>query len=348
MSNSPARFFAAVLLSSLLAGATTPAAGDVVLRHVRVGSTFAQSDAPLFVAIAKGYFNEAGIEVELIPYRNPAAMMAALGSGQIDAGAGPPTDELFNAVRGGVDLKIVATEGTSVPGYGAISLLVRRGLIESGRVKSFADLKGLAFAEAGQGTDAFLTMSAALRRGSLTYSDVRPGRLPVPDQVLAFARGTIDAATTVEPFATQAIKSDAAIKFSSSDVLAPNSPNALLFYSGNFVRKRQTVASKFMLAYIRALRYYAGALRGGRLAGIHGADVIEILAKYSSVKDPALLRLITPNAVDVNGRLNVPALNENLAAVQQAGLVPPGFTLAPAIDQSFVDAALKVLGTYRR
>lgn len=346
MNGSQVRFVAGLAVLLLLSS-LVPAKSDE-FDHVRVGSTFSQSDAPIFIGLAKGYFNEAGLDVELIPFDTAASMFEPMGAGQIDAGAGAPTAGLFNAVRRGADVKFVADESTSAPGYGVISILVRRALIASGRVTTFADLRGLRFAQAGRGTAAFATMSAALRRGGLTPGDVREVFLPSRDQVLALARGQIDAAATIEPFATQALLSEVAVKFSSSDVLLPNGTNSAMYYGGPFSRNRRDVATRFMIAYIRAMRFYAGALRNGRLAGLNAPEVISILTKYTDLKDASIFHAMTPNSVDVNGRINLPSLNDNLAAFQQAGLVPADVALGPAMDPSFVDAALKILGTYRR
>jgi len=109
-------------------------------------------------------------------------------------------------------------------------------------VKSFKDFKGLTFAEVGQGTAAFVTMSEALRRGGLTYRDVREVFIAFPEQIAAFANGSIDASCTIEPFATKAIQGNYAVRFSASDVLIPNGMNGCIFFSGNFVRSQRDVA----------------------------------------------------------------------------------------------------------
>lgn len=337
------RFAAPFLVWALLITSGKPEAAPLV--HVRVGTTFTQSDAPIFIALAKGYFTEAGLDVELVPFDTAANMVAPLGTGQIDIGSGAPTAGLFNAVRRGIDVKFVAEESRSAPGYGVISVLVRKALVERGRVKSFKDFKGLTFAEVGKGTAAFVTMTAALRRGGLTYHDVHETFLAFPDQVIAFANGSIDAATTIEPFATKAIQSGYAVKFSSSDVLVPNGTNSCLVYAGSFGRANREAATNFMVAYIRGLRFYAGALRNGRLAGPNAAEVISILTKYTPIKDPAVFRAITPNAVDPNGRLNLRSLNEDLSVFQDAGLVPHDVTVAQAVDPSYVEAALKIISS---
>jgi len=334
---------------ALLGAATLP---PLVLRAatptvVRLGATMSQSDAPICVGLANGYFAEQGLDVQISQLQTAAMMMAPLGAGQLDVATGAPTAGLFNAVGRGIDLKCVASEAISAPGYGVIAILVRKELVDSGRVKSFRDFKGLTFAEVGQGTAAFVTMSEALRRGGLTYHDVREVFIGFPEQIAAFANGSIDAACTIEPFATRAIQGGYAVRFSASDVLVPNGMNGCIFYSGNFARTGGDAAVKFMVAYIKALRFVAGALRDGRLDGPNAPEVIDALTKYTAIHDPAVFRQIVPNAVDVNGRLNLPNLRFDLTTFHNANLTDSDTTVEQVVDTSFVDAALKILGPYR-
>lgn len=123
--------------------------------------------------------------------------------------------------------------------------------------------------------------------------------------------------------------------------------NGCIFYSGNFVRAGSDAPVRFMIAYIKALRFVAGALRGGRLNGPNAAEVIDALTKYTAIKDAAVFREIVPNAVDVNGRLNLANLRFDLATFHNANLTDSNTTVEQVVDTSFVDAALKVLGPYR-
>jgi NitT/TauT family transport system substrate-binding protein len=334
----------ALLSAALLAPARAFGATPTV---VRLGATLAQSDAPICVALAKGYFAEQGLDVQITPLQTAAMMMAPLSAGQLDVAAGAPTAGLFNAVGRGIDLKVVASESISAPGYGVIAILVRKELIDSGRVKTFRDFKGLTFAEVGQGTAAFVTMSEALRRGGLTYRDVHEVFIGFPEQITAFANGSVDAATTIEPFATKAIQNGYAVRFSSSDVLIPNGMNSCIFYSGNFIRNQRDTAVKFMVAYIKGLRFCAGALKNGRLSGPNAGDVIDVLTKYTAIHDPAVFREIVPNAVDVNGRLDLANLRFDLATFRGANLIVGDTTVEAVVDTSIVDAALKIVGPYR-
>ena len=331
----------------LSAALVRPARAVAATTTFRLGATLSQSDAPICVAIAKGYFAEQGLDVQITQLQTAAMMMAPLGAGQLDVATGAPTAGMFNAVGHGIDLKCVASEAISAPGYGVIAILVRKELIDSGRVKSFKDFKGLKFAEVGQGTAAFVTMSEALRRGGLTYHDVHEVFIGFPDQITAFANGSIDAATTIEPFASKAIEAGYAVRFSASDVLIPNGMNGCIFYGGNFIRNQRDVGVKFMVAYIKALRFVAGALKNGKLAGPNAGEVIDALVKYSAIHDAAIFHEIVPNAVNVDGRLNLDNLRFDLAAFRGANLTDSETTVEQVVDTSFVDAALKILGPYK-
>ena len=46
------------------------------------------------------------------------------------------------------------------------------------------------------------------------------------------------------------------------------------------------MAQKFINAYIRAVRDYNDAFKGGRLAGPNAEEIIAILTEYTEIKDP--------------------------------------------------------------
>ena len=72
--------FVGALLSSALSAA------DLV--NVRVGIVNASSDVGFFIADKKGYFREEGISVSFTEFDSGARMVAPLGTGQLDVGAG--------------------------------------------------------------------------------------------------------------------------------------------------------------------------------------------------------------------------------------------------------------------
>ena len=96
------------------------------LDEVRVGTPLTISDAPIFIAEAKGYCRERGIKTAMTSLQTGAYMVAPLGAGQLDVAAAATSAGLFNSAARGIGIKIAADKGSNLPGYAYVSLLVRK------------------------------------------------------------------------------------------------------------------------------------------------------------------------------------------------------------------------------
>src|SRR4051794_46954 len=67
----------------------TPAPAAKALDKVKVGTIGVFGDSAIYLASERGYFKEQGIEVDIQKFAAPAELIAAIGTGQIDAGDGP-------------------------------------------------------------------------------------------------------------------------------------------------------------------------------------------------------------------------------------------------------------------
>src|SRR5262249_13049114 len=123
--------------------AAQPAAAPAPLMHLKYGTQRPVADAAIYLSDAKGYFKEAGVEVDLIPVGSATELVPALATGQLDAGGITPVAAVVNAVARGVDVKTVAERGSQLPGFGHSALVIRKDLFDRGRVKDYPDLKGL-------------------------------------------------------------------------------------------------------------------------------------------------------------------------------------------------------------
>lgn len=315
---------------------------------VSVGMVGAVSDAPLFIAQAKGYFKEENIQVDFVQFNSAALMTAPLSTGELDIGAGGPSAGLYNAVARGIDVKVVADKATTAPGYGFNPLIIRKALIDSGQVKSARDLKGLTIANVTTGDSSEPTITEALKTGGLTWNDVKHVHLSFPDQVVAMQSGSIDGGIITEPNATRAVQLGVGVRFMPTDKFYPNQQIAALLYGGPFMKSRPEVAKRFMIAYVKGLRYYYGALKDGHYAGPNAASVISILQANTSVKDPALYKLMTPNAVNPDGAVNLSTMRNDLSVWRALGEVTGNVTVEQVVDMTYVDAAVKQLGKYKK
>lgn len=312
---------------------------------INVGIANTSSDAGFFIAEAKGYFKDEGLKVKLIPFGSAAGMIAPLAGGQLEAGGGTVSAGLYNASLSHINMKIVADKGSIAEGYDYSTLLIRKDLVDSGRYKSFADLKGMTVAVAAKGAGSESALNEALKKGGLTLHDVNPIYLGFPEHYIALANHKIDASITNEPTVTKAIRDGIAVR-ASKTAIYPGQQTAVVLYSQNFIDQHRDQAEKFMVAYIRALRYYNDALSGGKLAGPTADDVISILTQYTKIKDPAVYRAITPNAADPDGHVHLAALRNDLVFFKQQGFVHGKIAVKDVVDDSFANAAVKQLGPY--
>jgi NitT/TauT family transport system substrate-binding protein len=344
MSKERGRWLRAVIAgSALLAGVAAASAAD----KVSVGITNASTDIGLFIADAKGYFKQEGIDVSFMPFDSAARMIAPLGAGQLDVGGGAASSGLYNAVERGINVKIVADKGRNAPGYAFQSFMVRKALFDKGEVKSIKDLKGRKVAIVAPASSDASVLNEAMKSVGLTFNDVEKVYLGFPQQLPAFQNGAIDGAIATEPTVSAMIKTGAAVRLTGNDAFYPNHQTAVILYGGEFATKRADVGKRFMKAYVRALRDYLDALKDGRLAGKGADEIVAIMAKYSNVKDPETIRGMTPHGCDPNGGVNVDTLKKDWEFFKADGQVKGSVTVEQVLDRSFVEAALKELGPYK-
>ena len=334
------------LAAACLLAASAAASAQV---KVRVGNVNTVSDVGIYIADKKGYFKAEGLEVEFIGFNTAARMIAPLGSGQLDVGGGTVSAGLYNAFTRKIGIHIVADKGSSRPGYNFSQILVRKDLVDSGRYKSFKDLKGMKVAIAAVGTGNGATLNEALKKAGLAFSDVSTLDLGFPDHLVAYRNKAIDAGVTNEPTATLAIREGVAVKVDGNDDLFKNHQTAVLLYSDDFAKNRPDAAMKFMRAYIRATRDYNDALNNGSISGKGAEEIIATLVEYTDIKDPRLHRETVPAACNPDGLVDIASLEGDLAFFKEMKLIEqPDIKSTDVVDNSFVQKIVQELGPYRK
>jgi NitT/TauT family transport system substrate-binding protein len=334
------------LLSCLAMGATSSSAQAA--DQVKIGISRTLSDAGYYVADAKGFFRDEGMDVSITGFNSAAQMIAPLGTGELDVGGGTVSAGFYNAVGRGILMKIVADQASIKPGYGYSSLMVRKDLVDSGRYKGFADLKGMKVAIGAPGTGTASALNEALKKGGLKYSDVEVVYIGFPEHLPTYKNKGIDASITNEPTMTRAIEDGVAVRVAGNDVTYPDQQTAVTFFSDHFIKNRRDVAERFMRAYLRGVRMYNDALKDGRLAGPKANEVIPILVKYTTIKDESMFRRMVPSYCNPDGEVNVASLKKDLEFFRELGLIEKkDATVEGVVDNSFARAAVAKLGPYR-
>jgi NitT/TauT family transport system substrate-binding protein len=335
----------ALATPAVIAGPRVASAAD----PVSVGMVNTISDAGFFVAEAKGYFRAAGIEVKFSPFPSASGMIAPLASGDLDVGSGAVSAGHYNANERQIPVKFVADKARNAPDLSFQSIVVRNPLIEGGKFKSFADLKGLKFAipaPASVGEQSIL--NEALKRGGLGWNDCERAFLGINEQVAAFRNGALDASITSEPLISIMAKQGLATRFATVGSFYPDQQAAVVCYGAQFVTKRPEVGRRFMKAYLQGVRDYNDALKDGRISGPNAEEVVDSITRYSVTKDRDLIKSVIPAALHPDGELNVDGLAKDLAFIKTLGLVKSNIAVADIVEMSFAKAAAAELGPYTR
>ena len=315
--------------------------------HVNIAYIGGTADVGFYIADAKGYLANEGIDAKFTVFDSAARMVAPLATGEIDIGSGTVGAGTYNALERGITMRAVADKARNKGAYSYQGLVVRKALWDSGDIRSLKDLKGRRFAMTTAGGNEAAVLDDALRKIGMSIADVDVTQLSMPQQVVAFANGAIDASFLPEPFLGKAIATKAGVSMIPASSLRDDDVTGVIIYSDTLINKRPEVAKRAMKAYIRGLRDYVDALKDGRLAGPGAEDVVDIIAKYSVVKDKDVLRSIIPHYVDPNGEVGVASLMADWDFYKRGGFIKGDVTVEQLIDKRWVAAAVAELGPYK-
>jgi NitT/TauT family transport system substrate-binding protein len=326
----------------LLAGpAAAQPAAPAAKTTVKLGISGRPDQAFLELAIRRGYFEQQGLDVQTVQGSSGEEFVSSLAANQLQVASGSPNAGLFNALNRGIDIKLVA-DFAHVGGAEdrTVAIMVRRDLLESGAVKTVADLKGKTIA-AGPGRAQYpdVLYSKIFAAAKMTPADVTITQLNFADSLAAMGSKRIDAAFMVEPLVTQAEAQNIAKVLVPGGAVDSGAELSVVFYSAEFA-KQTDAATRFMAAFLHGARDYYDAffLNKDRDAAI------KILTQYLPVKDPKMWEN-SRQFTDLNGRINVADLKRQAAFYKEQGnITGPVPDIDKFVAPQFAEAAVKSMG----
>jgi len=223
---------------------------------IRIGYWPIAAGLPFYAAIERGYFKEAGLNVEPLRFAAAQQVMEAVladrsdgtangtGSANVAIGelAAPGTFKIFCAnpsnVKDVLDEVIVPVASTA---------------------KTMADLKGKRIG-CGPGIQNITLAKTILERGGATGTTVV--ELPIGQHVAALAAGQLDGCYTLEPTGTigrmngttRVLEAGVISKYVLGDPMAPWFGGSASL-SSTFIKKHPEEAKKFIAAYAKGVAY---------------------------------------------------------------------------------------------
>lgn len=321
-------------------GLLSPIAMAAELVSVKVAALRSIAASPIVIAKAKGYFEEAGLDVEIVNFKNTATMVAPLSAGQIDIAAGAPTLGFYNAKLNGLKMKIVADLGRNSEGNGFNALVVRKDLYDSGKVTSLKDMKGLTVGSVSPNSPMDIELDLGLKQEGLTLSDVELKVLSFPNMLAALGTENLDAAMLVEPFVALAAKQGTGVRIAGADEMSPDFNVSGVIYGEAFMNNKPEAASKYLEAYVKGIRFYLDAIKTSE-----GKDeLFGIVSEYARLKDRAILDTIAFPGFDQDGYFNIGTINLTMDWYADKELLKEKPKMTDMVDFSYLNKALDTIG----
>jgi NitT/TauT family transport system substrate-binding protein len=167
-------------------------AGGAAAEPLKVAHSTWVGYGPLYVAKEKGFFEEEGLEVELIVMEDPKLRFPALAAGQIDI-AVTTVDTMLNFLNEDQSYVYLFAIDDSKGGD---------GIVANKEIASVADLKGKSVAY-GEGSVSQFYLGVVLKEAGLSIKDVETQNMTAGDAGAAFVAERVDAAVTWEPWLTR-------------------------------------------------------------------------------------------------------------------------------------------------
>jgi NitT/TauT family transport system substrate-binding protein len=307
---------------------TASAQGPVV---IRISFQPLPIDAPLLVAKDKGYFEKAGVNVEMVELWQASEILASYAAGGLDASAGGFGPAQMNAVDKGFNFTLVAPLHSERPPL-TTPLVVRKELWDNGTIRSVADLKGHSVGLNSKGSATEYWLYAALATGGLTPNDIDEVAMPFPDAGVAMANGALDASLLGEPYATQFEQQGAIVRLAQDFV--NDFQVTAIYFDTNFANSNRPAVEAFLAAYLQGARDLQGD-------GYHAPENLAILEKYTHVPAATIAVSALPYH-DPDGNVHVDdfqKLNDFFVAQK----VAPPVDMSKLIDPSYAEAARALL-----
>ncbi|HLX81878.1 MAG TPA: ABC transporter substrate-binding protein [Burkholderiales bacterium] len=260
---------------------------------IRIGYWPIAAGLPFYAALEKGFFKEAGVDVEGIKFAGPPQIVEGMIAGRVDGtanGTASAALAIGELASPGL-LKIIVSNPSNVQ-----NVLDEFIVADKSAFKTISDLKGGKRVSSGPGIQNVTLAKAVLEKAGVTDATVI--ELPIGQHVAAIAAGQIDAAYTLEPTgtvgrlqgSTRILEAGVIAKYILGDPRAPWFGGSASLASA-FIAKYPEATAKYIAAYLRGVEFIrkspaeARAFLKGYTA-IEGSLTAEVpLAAYTTYKE---------------------------------------------------------------
>jgi NitT/TauT family transport system substrate-binding protein len=330
-----ARLVIASLLTMLALAAASDAQADDALK-AKVGVLRLSSSAPVFIAQDKGYFREAGLDVELKFFDAAQPIAVATTSGDVDFGITAFTAGLYNLAGKGT-LKVIGGMSREKPGYPLIGYFASNNAYAAG-LKTPKDLAGKRVAVTQVGSSFHYSLGLLADKYRFKLAEVKVLPLQSLSNAAAALKGeTVDAALLPVSTAQTLMDAGGAKLLGWVGDETPWQLGAVFASTKTLADK--PLVTRLLSALTRADREYhdvilASVADGKAPINDKTKPLLEIIAKYTNLP----VEQVVGNCayIDPDGKLDVSNVANQIDWLQQQGFVDKGFDVDAIIAKDYV------------
>jgi NitT/TauT family transport system substrate-binding protein len=329
------RWARAALVGLLALMASAAARADEPLR-AKIGVLRLSSSAPVFIAQDKGYFREAGLDIELKFFDAAQPIAVATTSGDVDFGITAFTAGLYNLAGKGT-LKVIGGMSREKAGYPLIGYFASNNAYAAG-LKTPKDLAGKRIAVTQVGSSFHYSIGLLADKYGFKLADVKIVPLQSLSNAAAALKGeTVDAALLPVSTARKLMDDGGAKLLGWVGDETPWQLGAVFASPKTLANK--ALVTKLLAVLERADREYHDVILSSVKDGKAAIDdktkpLLEIIAKYTNLP----VEQVVGNCayIDAGGKLDVKNVDNQIKWLQEQGFVDKGFGAAAIIDKDFV------------
>jgi len=330
--------FARATLVALLALAASASVCAEEPLKAKIGVLRLSSSAPVFIAQDKGYFREAGLDIELKFFDAAQPIAVATTSGDVDFGVTAFTAGLYNLAGKGT-LKVIGGMSREKAGYPLIGYFASNNAYAAG-LKTPVDLAGKRVAVTQVGSSFHYSLGLLADKYGFKLADVKVLPLQSLSNAAAALKGeTVDAALLPISTARTLVDSGGAKLLGWVGDETPWQLGAVFASPKTLTNTAQV--TKLLGALVRADREYhdvilASVKDGKAEINDKTKPLLEIIAKYTNLP----VEQVVGNCayIDPDGKLDVKNVDNQIAWLQEQGFVDKGFDASAIVAKEYVKA----------
>ena len=306
-------------------------------QKINVGALRFTSHAASFVAFERGYFADAGLDVEFKFFQAAQPMAVAVASGDVDYAVTAISGGLISLAEKGA-AKVIGGALSESAGIDGQKILVSDKAFQSGADKP-SSLGGLTFGITQTGSSFHYMAAQIAARESIEFK-YKP--LQKTSAIIgALKSGQIDVWTIVPHIAKPLAASGAVHIVGNVSDFIPDYQVTTVFTSANNAANERAKTEAFLQAFSKGAADFNAALVD-KTAGDEAADeMVKLIHKYvyadRPLADAAPSIINGAMRINANAMMNIESIANQLEWFKSEGLVKNNITLDTLVDQSYVD-----------